>query len=619
MKKIFTLVSILSVSVSGLLAQATPNASFETWTTQGSFFTYEAATGWDSPNSQTATVGTFVCIKTTDNHTGTYAMKLISKSIAGLGNAPGVATTGILPTQTGGSISGGVAYTLRPDSISGWYKYTPVSTDNGFAEFRLYGPGGTNDTIATAHFDTPNATIGTYTRFSKALTYYYSSAVANSIWVVCSSKDGNNPNLGSTLFVDDLDLIFVVRDSIALTSGTSPMCSGASATFTCYPHNGGTSPSYQWQVDGVNVGTNSSTYTTTTLTNGQVVTCVLTSNLSGVTVTGSPSTSAGITVIVNSTPSTPTISQNGAVLTSSSATGNQWYLNGVIISGATGQTYTTTQSGSYTVIVTTGGCVSATSPAVVVGTTFAASVVIATTTGTNPSCTGSSVTFTATPSNGGTTPVYQWQVNGVNVGTDSPTYTTTTLTNSQTVTCILTSNYPGVTGSPATSNVITMTVNAIPATPVITANGAVLSSSASSGNQWYLNSVLIPNAINQTYTATQNGNYTVVVTVGGCSSAASAAVNVVNAGIDQTSNDYYFTVYPNPNEGNFNVSFNVILKATYHLELKNTLGQLIYQETLPDFAGNYSKQMDVSQFGKGIYLISLSNSANNIIKKVVVY
>lgn len=619
MKKIFTLVSILSVSVSGLLAQATPNASFETWTTQGSFFTYEAATGWDSPNSQTATVGTFVCIKTTDNHTGTYAMKLISKSIAGLGNAPGVATTGILPTQTGGSISGGVAYTLRPDSISGWYKYTPVSTDNGFAEFRLYGPGGTNDTIATAHFDTPNATIGTYTRFSKALTYYYSSAVANSIWVVCSSKDGNNPNLGSTLFVDDLDLIFVVRDSIALTSGTSPMCSGASATFTCYPHNGGTSPSYQWQVDGVNVGTNSSTYTTTTLTNGQVVTCVLTSNLSGVTVTGSPSTSAGITVIVNSTPSTPTISQNGAVLTSSSATGNQWYLNGVIISGATGQTYTTTQSGSYTVIVTTGGCVSATSPAVVVSTTFAASVVIATTTGTNPSCTGSSVTFTATPSNGGTTPVYQWQVNGVNVGTDSPTYTTTTLTNSQTVTCILTSNYPGVTGSPATSNVITMTVNAIPATPVITANGAVLSSSASSGNQWYLNSVLIPNAINQTYTATQNGNYTVVVTVGGCSSAASAAVNVVNAGIDQTSNDYYFTVYPNPNEGNFNVSFNVILKATYHLELKNTLGQLIYQETLPDFAGNYSKQMDVSQFGKGIYLISLSNSANNIIKKVVVY
>ncbi len=229
------------------------------------------------------------------------------------------------------------------------------------------------------------------------------------------------------------------------------------------------------------------------------------------------------------------------------------------------------------------------------------------------------MTFTATPANGGTTPVYQWQVNGVDVGTNSPTYTTTTLTNGQTVTCILTSNYPGVVGSPATSNVITITVNAIPATPVITANGAVLTSSASTGNQWYLNSAIVPNAISQTYTATQNGNYTVIVTVSGCSSTASAAVNVINAGIDQSNNNYFFSVYPNPNEGNFNVSFNVASKATYKLELRNTLGQLVYNETLTDFSGSYSKQMDVSQFGKGIYLISLTNSNNATIKKVVVY
>jgi hypothetical protein len=66
--------------------------------------------------------------------------------------------------------------------------------------------------------------------------------------------------------------------SIAITAGSNPSASGASVTFTATPTNGGTTPSYQWKVGTTNVGTNSATYTTTTLTNGQVVTCVMTSN-----------------------------------------------------------------------------------------------------------------------------------------------------------------------------------------------------------------------------------------------------------------------------------------------------------------------------------------------------
>jgi len=73
----------------------------------------------------------------------------------------------------------------------------------------------------------------------------------------------------------------------------------------------------------------------------------------------------------------------------------------------------------------------------------------------NPFCPGNSVTFTATPMNGGTNPAYQWKVNGINKGTNSPTYSYNPASGDL-VSCILTSNLPCVTANPATSNTITM-------------------------------------------------------------------------------------------------------------------------------------------------------------------
>ena len=40
----------------------------------------------------------------------------------------------------------------------------------------------------------------------------------------------------------------------------------------------------------------------------------------------------------------------------------------------------------------------------------------------NPVCAGTTVNFTATPTNGGAAPVYQWNVNGVNAGVNAATY-----------------------------------------------------------------------------------------------------------------------------------------------------------------------------------------------------
>jgi hypothetical protein len=233
-------------------------------------------------------------------------------------------------------------------------------------------------------------------------------------------------------------------------------------------------------------------------------------------------------------------------------------------------------------------------------------VSITITSGTNPICSGVSVTFAAAPINGGTSPAYQWKVNGTNVGTNSPTFTTSTLANGQIVTCVLTSS--ATCASPAT---VTSTT--------ITQNLSVLTSSASAGNQWYLNGVIIPGATNQSYTCTVNGSYTVVVTLNGCTSATSAAIVMTNVTIYEVNNNLGLSIFPNPNLGEFTISFYSEIKSNYKIEIYSSLGQQVYLKVVNEFKGSYSKQINLSEFGKGVYTIKITNSKFETNKKIIVY
>ena len=65
--------------------------------------------------------------------------------------------------------------------------------------------------------------------------------------------------------------------AVAITADPSgPVCGGTPITFTSAPTNGGVAPTYQWKVNGMNVGTGGNSYNTNTLVNGDIVTVVLT-------------------------------------------------------------------------------------------------------------------------------------------------------------------------------------------------------------------------------------------------------------------------------------------------------------------------------------------------------
>jgi hypothetical protein len=76
-------------------------------------------------------------------------------------------------------------------------------------------------------------------------------------------------------------------------------------------------------------------------------------------------------------------------------------------------------------------------------------------------CSGTNVTLTATPVNGGT-PTYVWKKNGTTVGTNSNQYETSGFVNGDQVWVVMTSSISCVTTSSDESNTVTMTVNSVP-------------------------------------------------------------------------------------------------------------------------------------------------------------
>lgn len=82
-------------------------------------------------------------------------------------------------------------------------------------------------------------------------------------------------------------------------------------------------------------------------------------------------------------------------------------------------------------------------------------------------CSGGTATYTATITNGGAAPSYQWKKNGVAISTSTPTPTISGLIVGDQITCTLTSNQTCVTSNVVTSNAITIGV--VNSSPTISA------------------------------------------------------------------------------------------------------------------------------------------------------
>ena len=176
-----------------------------------------------------------------------------------------------------------------------------------------------------------------------------------------------------------------------------------------------------------------------------------------------------------------------------------------------------------------------------------------------------------------------------------------------------------ICGNGAVSTPFAVMVNPIPPRPAVTANGYTLTSSASNGNQWYHNGNAVAGATQQVYIvpATDPGHYWTIVTLSECTSDSSNHVYIAGVGIRENKN-LSFNVYPVPNNGVFTAEVSSGYSESYHIQIYNTLGVMVYKTEDFRVAGKHEEIIDVSFLPAGIYSVVFKNDQRQIVRKIFI-
>lgn len=301
---------------------------------------------------------------------------------------------------------------------------------------------------------TPEVCIGNSRTLSNATAGGNWSSASGTIATVTSAGVFRGDAVGTTTVSYTLPTTgcfvtvpFTVHGLPAAITGLSSVCefanitmstSSTGGTWAITPSSVATITSTTGLVTGVGAGTASITYTLPT-------TCFITRSL---TVVAAPAPIMGTTTLCVGSTSRLTDSTTGGFWSHATSTSSVATIDfSGLVRGLTAGVAVV----SYTEAAT--GCSRYANITVLPIVT--PSVTISVNPGTTV-CAGSSVTYTAVPTNGGTIPTYNWLVNGTSRG--SGVTFNYVPNNGDVVRCIMTSNAPCVTGATASSN-LTMTVN----------------------------------------------------------------------------------------------------------------------------------------------------------------
>ncbi|MEO8148100.1 MAG: T9SS type A sorting domain-containing protein [Bacteroidia bacterium] len=332
--------------------------------------------------------------------------------------------------------------------------------------------------------------------------------------------------------------------------------------------------------------------------------------------------SAATSVTVNPLP-TANITANGAttfckgdILTLDAGVGfnsYQWS------NGATSQSIAVTLSGTFTVTVTNANNCLATSTPTVVTVKSLPTATLATT-GPTTFCSGKNLlTLTA---NAGAGLSYEWKKGASTIaGATAQNYIPTS-TGTYKVVVI------GPNGCRKNSTGVVATVNPLPSAtitpqgPTTFCAGGSVTLAANSGAgysyQWQKGIVNIAGATLQNYLATAAGTYKVIVTnANSCSKTSTGTKVTINCRLNETSTENtLLNIYPNPNDGSFEIEMQSKIATSGRMSLINVLGQEVYSEQIFVSEGDNTFHVDIESKVAGIYTLIIRTQEATLVRKI---
>lgn len=245
-------------------------------------------------------------------------------------------------------------------------------------------------------------------------------------------------------------------------------------------------------------------------------------------------------------------------------------------------------------------------------------------------CTGTTVFFTATATNAGFEPTYQWMTGPTSpvVGATFDNWSSPSLVNGTTVWCQLTGSVRCPDKPHDTSNVITVTVlNNTPVVAItvspdsfVVAGGTVTLHATITGSfltsyTWYVNNVPVPGVTSSTYVLSGiTHNDTVRYEVGSIADCASIGVSNtiiirLGTGVANVSPEFEnVELFPNPNNGSFTLKglLNNIGDGNVAIDVTNAIGQTVYTGNAPIVNGALEHAVQLNDLPTGVYMLRLN-------------